>query len=320
MIKCLVLLATLPNIVFAAVERDREGLTPLHIAAGAGNVEAIQALLEKGADLFAVDSKMGVSILHKAVYSGNAQAVSVLLQHGALINLQSPSNGDTPLHDAIYFRRGKDLTVIQTLLSYKPSLAIKNRAGLAPLESAKLLKADDVVRLLERYATDRQSKASRELMSLVKENKVSAVEKILRQIGKAVLSESDEQGFTPLLWASREGFTDLVKLLVEKGADPNQNDQWMGANSGHKAAYWGRTDVMKILVGHGLELNARGAYNGYTPLHDAVSGGHFDTAKVLIEAGADTTIKGHDGKTAFDIAKANGERKVMDLFKGKTMN
>src|ERR1700722_17386156 len=78
--------------------RNSDGLTELHIAAGAGNSELVEKLLQNRADIFALDSKMGVSVLHKAVYSGNAKTVKILLQHGALINMQSPSNGDTPLH------------------------------------------------------------------------------------------------------------------------------------------------------------------------------------------------------------------------------
>ncbi len=294
--------------------RDSEGLTPLHRAAGAGDTALVTKLLQQGADPLALDSKMGVSVLHKAVYSGNAATLKVLLQAGALVNLQSPSNGDTPLHDALYFRRGKDLSVIRTLLQYHPSLAIKNRAGLAPLESAKLLKADDVVQVLEKYEAERESEDSRQLMSAVRQNNLADVAKILKTAKKEILSEADDQGFTPLLWASREGEDAIVQMLLQQGADPNQNDQWMGANSGHKAAFWGRAEVMKLLVAHGLNINARGGYNGYTPLHDAVSGNHYEVAEILVRAGADLSLRGHDQKTVRDIAQENGDQKMIELL------
>ncbi|MES6523954.1 ankyrin repeat domain-containing protein, partial [Cutibacterium acnes] len=119
--------------------RDADGLTPLHLAAGRGDTRAVAQLLNEGADLFSLDSKMGVSVLHKAVYSGKADTVKLLLEHGALVNLQSPSNGDTPLHDAIYFKRGDDLSVVQVLLEHGASQAIRNRAGLLPIESTRVL-------------------------------------------------------------------------------------------------------------------------------------------------------------------------------------
>ncbi len=76
--------------------RDNEGLTSLHRAAGRGDVALIGTLISEGADINALDSKMGVDVLHKAVYSGNPIAIELLLKNGALIDLQSPSNGDTP--------------------------------------------------------------------------------------------------------------------------------------------------------------------------------------------------------------------------------
>ena len=298
----------------AAPARGSEGLTPLHRAAGEGDTARVARLLEEGADVLALDSRIGVSVLHKAIYSGNGETVALLLEKGALINLQSPSNGDTPLHDAIYFRRGKDLSVIQALLRFHPSLAIQNRAGLTPLAAAKLLHQEDVARLLEFSEAGRQSAASRELMAAVRKNDLCATSRLAKEAVPTLLAEKDEQGFTPLLWAAREGFAPIVGLLLERGADPNQNDEWMGANAGHKAAFWGRAEVMNLLVSHGLNLNARGLYNGYTPLHDAVSGSHYETAEVLVRAGADHSLRGHDGRTPLDVAKANGDRKMVELL------
>jgi len=296
-----------------AVSHGQDGLTPLHLAAGKGDLPTVEKLVAQGADIFALDSKMGVSVLHKAVYSGNAAIVDFLLQHGALINLQSPSNGDTPLHDAIYFKSGDDLSVIKTLLAHNPTMAIKNRAGLTPLDSAKVLQDQKVVQLLEGYIQKKYTTVGRELMIAVKDNNIAQVEKIIKK-PKVNLEERDEQGFTPLLWAARQGYTPIVKLLLEKGANPNTEDQWMQANSGHKAAFWGHADVMLLLIQHGLDVNARGGYNGYTPLHDAVSQGHVDVVKVLLANHARTDIRGHDGKTPLDLARAISNRKMIQLF------
>lgn len=298
------------NLVFGTV-RDGEGLTPLHLASGQGNRVLVQKLLKSGADVFALDSKMGISVLHKAVYSGKDEIVEDLLKAGALINLQSPSNGDTPLHDALYFRKGRDLSMIKTLLRYKPNLSVRNKAGLTPLESAKILKHDDILLILNEEIQKRQSAESKDLMSAIREKNQNEVEKILSRIDQSVLSEVDEQGFSPLLWASREGLLDIVKSLLNAGSNPNQKDQWMGANSGHKAAFWGRHEVLPLLIKAGLKINARGDYNGYTPLHDAIAGGHIEAVRVLLEAGAKKDIRGHDGKTPIDLAK---DAKNLDIL------
>ena len=312
-----VLLSVLAIVAFAspskATPRDADGLTPLHLAAGRGDLAEVEKLLNSGADLYSLDSKMGVSILHKAVYSGKSEVVDLLLDKGALIDLQSPSNGNTPLHDAIYFKPGKDTRVIETLLKWKPTASIRNRAGLTVLDSAKLLKDTATVRLIEEYKRARYTESGKDLMFAVKQNNLARVTKLLIRSGLDV-NEADEEGFTPLMWSAREGFTPIVEVLLKNGGDPNQTDQWMRANAGHKAAFWGRADALRLLIANHLDLSARGGYNGYTPLHDAVAGGHYEAAKVLIEAGSRKDIKGHDGKTAVDLAAESGDPQIIALL------
>lgn len=293
--------------------RDSDGLTALHRAAGRGDLAAVKAGVERDEDVLAVDSKMGVSVLHKAVYSGNSEVVAYLLDHGALIDLQSPSNGNTPLHDAIYFKGGNGLKVINVLLHHDPNLAIRNRAGLTPVESARLLKDSEVVSALEGYHRSRHTEAGARLMTAVRTNKSAQVKKLLSD-PKINVEEADDQGFPPLIWAAREGYADLVRLLLAKGANPNEQDQWMRANAAHKAAFWGRPEVMKVLVTSGIDLNARGGYNGYTPLHDAVAQNHVEVVSILLAAKVRTDIQGHDGKTSWDLAKSGGSQAIIKLF------
>ncbi len=293
--------------------RDDDGLTPLHQAAGLGDTNEVRRLLDAGADLWTLDSKMGVSVLHKAVYSGHADTVELLLQRGALVDLQSPSNGNTPLHDAIYFQAGDDKRIIEILLRYDASLSTKNRAGLTPTESARVLHKEDLVALLEKTAIERQSIGSRQLMDAVRNNDEAKVKQIIAT-KKVDLRQCDDQGFTPLLWASRQGYCSIVNILLQHGADPNQQDHWMHANSGHKAAFWGHADVMQLLADNGLKLDSRGGYNGYTALHDAVSQNHADVVRVLLTHGASVRVKGHDGKTALDIAVANKNADIIRML------
>jgi ankyrin repeat protein len=294
-----------------------DGLTPLHRAAGRGDTRAVKKLLDEGANPLVLDSKMGVSILHKAVYSGNAETVNLILDcgAGALINLGSPSNGDTPIQDALSFMRGNDLSVVKALLDHGANPYLRNRSGATAEETASKLGEIDAVNLLKKYDEKRESQPSKDLMAAIKAERPdpARVAEILRG-QKVNLSETDEQGFSPLLWASRQGLTQIVKELLEAGADPNQSDQWMGATSGHKAAYWGHAEVMELLVNHGLSLDALGGYNGYSALMDAVSGNHYDAAKVLVDAGANTEIRGDDNFTALDIAKLNHNKDIEALL------
>jgi ankyrin repeat protein len=286
-----------------ATEFDKEGLTPLHRAAGEGDIAKLRELLPHESPL-TLDQKMGVSVLHKAVYSGNAEAVRLVLVYGgsAIVNLQSPSNGNTPLHDSIYFK-GKDWSVLKMLLKYGANVRVKNLAGITPMAAAASLFSDkEPLELMSEAEKKFYPLSHSELMVAVKKNDLANVKRLVSMHKEIKLSSRDENGFTPLIWAAREGFLEMVEYLISEGAEPNQLDEWMQANAGHKAAFWGRADVMKVLIKNGLAIDSRGGYNGYTALHDAIVRGHSETAKVLLDAGANCFVEGHDRKTPYSIA------------------
>jgi uncharacterized protein len=71
---------------------------PLHIAAVRGDVEAIAALLDAGADIQA-RGEHGFSALHEAVLQGHIEAVRLLLQRGASVSTTA-DDGQTPIQTA----------------------------------------------------------------------------------------------------------------------------------------------------------------------------------------------------------------------------
>ncbi len=285
---------------------------PLHAAAARGDVPEAERLLNAGADVRALEPTMDLSPLHKAAYSGSAPMARILIARGAPVDLQAPSNGNTPLHDALYFRNGASLDFIRVLLDADASLIVRNRAGLTPVESAQLLGQTDAVTLFMQTQSARLPPPERALMEAVRHNDLDRVRAALD--AGAHVDKPDEQGFTPLIWAAREGFDDIVALLLQNHADPNQNDVWMRANAGHKAAFWGRTTALAMLVKYGLKVNAQGGYNGYTALHDAVSSHHYDAAQVLIAAGARLDLAGDDGKTPLDIMRGSKDPQLLALI------
>ncbi len=76
--------------------RDGNGWTPLHYAAGAGQTEAIAALIAKGADPNA-RKENGAAPLHRAAQEGQTKASAALLEAGVDPNARG-EKGYTPLH------------------------------------------------------------------------------------------------------------------------------------------------------------------------------------------------------------------------------
>ena len=91
---------------------NREGRTPLHLAAKATNIDLVNTLIAKGADINATD-QYGATPLHMAAETGNVAIVQALIAAGALVNTTT-INGNTPLHLAAM--AGQD-AVVQILLT-----------------------------------------------------------------------------------------------------------------------------------------------------------------------------------------------------------
>lgn len=103
-----------------------------------------------------------------------------------------------------------------------------------------------------------------------------------------------------LLDVASKGDTGLLELLVRRGADVNQANQW-GWTPLMAAASNGQIDAARILLEHGAKLEARNA-NGGTALMVAAGNGYADTVRFLIQQGARLNSKTGQGFTALIFA------------------
>ena len=291
--------------------RDRAGAPLLLVAAGRGHHKTAAALLAAGADLHVVDSAMGVSAMHRAAQSGQVKILQLLLSGGAYLDQQSAVNGHTPLLDACFYKR---YAAVEFLLKQGANTALRNTLGLTPMDWARRQKDARLLTLLkQQHERDRQREQRQRLLAATRAGDHTLAAQLLA--AGSVPDQVAKDGNTPLLLAAKLGHTEIVKALLEKGADPNRTDRLMKATPGHKAGFFGHAAIMLLLIKHGLKLDARGPYNGYTALHDAILNAHIETAKVLMEAGASTSIKGIDGKSPKDLAREKGLTGLLKLMK-----
>jgi uncharacterized protein len=153
------------------------------------------------------------------------------------------------------------------------------------------------------------------LMTAINHNDIHVVESLIQ---KGVdVNELDANHDAPLVIAAYKGYTEIVKKLLEAGADITAVDPGMKATALHAAAYAGRTEAAKLLIAYKIDIDKQGPFNGYTALHDAIWQNNIETAQVIIDAGANLKIKSKDGQTALELAKARGLKQIVALIEQK---
>ena len=107
-----------------------------------------------------------------------------------------------------------------------------------------------------------------------------------------------------LMYAISYGYLDIVKVLINAGANTKVKDADNKTTLIY-AAYYGYTDIVKVLINARVNLNAKDKFNK-TALICAVHRCHTDTVKVLINAGADISVKDASNETALIYAASSG--------------
>lgn len=90
---------------------------------------------------------------------------------------------------------------------------------------------------------------------------------------------------TPLIEAAKEGYDEIVEILLRYNANVAQTTNPSCYTALHFAAANGHLNCVKLLLEHGSPMEEQNE-NGHTPLMEATSNGHIEVARCLIEHGA----------------------------------
>lgn len=126
-------------------------------------------------------------------------------------------------------------------------------------------------------------------------------------------NEKERHGWTPIMRAARYGRIDTIRVLLEKGADPNLNDTGInGWTPLMHAIHTRQYQAVRVLLDAAADVN-RKTKGGVTALMMAVLDGNPGLVRDLLAKGADPYTEASDGVTAFTVAVSGGA--FMDIDK-----
>ncbi len=240
-----------------------------------------------------------------------------LLNKRADPNAAEP-DGTTPLHWAV---RNNDTALVERLIRAGADVKAANRYGVSAMALACESGSAAIVEKLiaagvSPNATGPYGETA--LHTCAHAGKVDAA-KVLIARGASLDAGDSWRGQTPLMWATAEGHPEMMRVLIEAGADVNARstiiawerqrtseprDKWLppgGLTPLLFAAREGCVDCTKVLLSSGADPNIVDP-DQYTPLVISLINGHFDVAGALIDAGANLDMQDKVGRTALMAA------------------
>jgi uncharacterized protein len=316
-----------------------DGMTTLHWAVQHDDLSGVETLIKAGADVKAAN-RYGVTPLSIACTNGNGKIVKLLLDAGADCNTALPG-GETALMTAA--RTGK-VELVKLLVARGADVNAKEHNGQTALMWAAAEGHVDVVNeLIEAGADFRTPLKSgfTPFFFAVREGRIDVVRALLTagidvnavMQSKKQANKDDEKGVSPLILAVTNAHYDLAVILLEAGADPN--DERSGYTALHTITGVRKPDsgdegaappigsgklsslqFVRELVKRGANVNARlkhgpsgpGKLNhtGATPFLLAADTADAPLMKLLVELGADPLIPNADHCTPLMAAAGIG--------------
>jgi len=270
---------------------DAGGLTPLLYAARENCMACVDVLVKNNADINLPDPD-GVSPLLLAIMNANWDLAKQLIDAGADVN-QWDMFGEAPLIRAVDLRNRLD----------------GGRASIDPLNKTRGM---DIIALLLDHGADPN------MQVFFKPAHVGGGNSDVRS-GSTTFT----RGSTPLIRAAANADLEVVKYLLEHGADAtlymaDRQTPIHAALSG-RASEAQAIELIKLLQKAGTDVNVVALINheeeirGGSALHYAVRKRYKDVIKLLASFGIDMNAVDQDGLTALDYTQGRGFMPFMAL-------
>ncbi len=257
-----------------------DGTTAIMWAAHNDDLALVQALIKAGADV-KLKNQFGTSAITEAAIIGSAPIIDALLKAGADPNTKNPE-GETPLMAVA--RSGK-IDAAKRLLDAGADVNAKEAwGGQSAIMWAAAQSQPEMVKLLASRGADVNDHG------------------MIHQWERKVITEPrpkdmNKGGFTPLIYAAREGCVECAKALIEAKADPDLQDP-DGLTALNMALLNQHYTVASYLIKAGADLDRWDLF-GRSPVYMAAD---VSTLPVMGN-GAVVTIPSEDAVSALDVAR-----------------
>ena len=231
------------------------------------------------------------------------------------------TRGWNPLHSAA---RGGNEAIIETLLSSGLDIDSRDNDGTTPSMVAAAKGQEKTVNLLLSKGADPHIKnfIGLNLLHAAAEGGNTSHTLIVRSILSFdidINSKDDESSTTPLMIAVMENHVEVVKYLLQKGADISLTVGSEKRNALHTASEHGSIAAIELLLSHGLSVNSRDG-KGNTPLMCAAAFGQIESVNCLLKHGADPSLKGKGGWSLLHYAAQSGNVIIIETMLSKGLD
>ncbi|EEU44931.1 uncharacterized protein NECHADRAFT_85166 [Fusarium vanettenii 77-13-4] len=299
-------------IIEAGMNLEEEGEEALVEAAVRGHTSLAALLLHLGVD--ANTPGLTRNPLQAAAREGELKMLEFLLDHGADINapaylnggrtaLQAALEGETPENAWLLLDRGADISGPPALVDGVTALEAVCHNWMALDSSDHLAGLCDYLLDCNAPVNRPNGKPSSALHGAIERRWDGILARMLEPHRNAIINHMwcdqsmEEEDFymweprTPTQLAAEKGQLETVKMLVGRGADPNEAPAYRFGRTALQAATSRDEpdmDLVQFLLDNGADVNAKPAvHGGITALQGSAISGDIMLAKQLIDKGAD---------------------------------
>ncbi|MHB9146880.1 MAG: ankyrin repeat domain-containing protein [Candidatus Amoebophilus sp.] len=302
--------------------KDLYQSTPLHMAAQYNKAETVELLLENAEENLANqhDTHGNLPIFYAISNPDVSKSIEIIQQLGRGAKLHAiNSKGDTPMHLAVKLNSNK---ILEVLLRHMDRIDFKDNEGNTLLHLAVLKKNYEIVNMLLKHSpyliNYKNNDGNTSVYFAISQEDEKILKLLLNNSAvNADLESRNRKGICPFHMAAAKNNIDIIKLLLECGANIDIKDR-IGYTPVHIAACKGHTELVKFFISHGADIKiaATDEYKN-APIHTAVKHNHVKVVRLLLSQGANVNTKNAKGKTAIDLAQDNKE--MLEILKNKTI-